>query len=80
MEMSAVVGAPTHRGTVGTLAVRATTESDAAPHEFIPYMIDLHVDSCFPFDKLVTTCPLADIIRAVDEQHAERCIKPVLLP
>ncbi|MGE0487089.1 MAG: NAD(P)-dependent alcohol dehydrogenase [Gammaproteobacteria bacterium] len=60
--------------------IKGITEGDVDPQAFIPRMVDLHLAGRFPFDRLVTTYPLADINRAVDDQHAGRCIKPVLLP
>ena len=58
---------------------RPQVSDDSEPDEFIPQLMELHLQGRFPFDRLVTTYPLADINRAVQEQHAGLCIKPVLL-
>lgn len=59
---------------------RGIIEGDSDPDTFIPQLMDLFLQGRFPFDRLVTTYPLADINRAVAEQHQGLCIKPVLLP
>ncbi|ARU04654.1 NAD(P)-dependent alcohol dehydrogenase [Comamonas serinivorans] len=59
---------------------RGIIEGDSDPDVFIPQLIDLFRQGRFPFDRLITTYPLADINRAVAEQHQGLCIKPVLLP
>ena len=62
------------------LTIKGITEGDVDPASFIPRMIELHMAGRFPFDKLVTRYPLAEINRAIEEQHHGRCIKPVLIP
>lgn len=59
---------------------RGIIEGDSDPDTFIPQLMALHLQGRFPFDRLVTTYPLADINRAVAEQQQGLCIKPVLLP
>src|SRR6516225_5231563 len=39
------------------LTIRGIVEGDADPQTFIPYMLDLHRQGEFPFDKLITTMP-----------------------
>jgi aryl-alcohol dehydrogenase len=55
-------------------------EGDSTPSEFIPELIRLHLDGNFPFEKMVSTYPFADINQAIDDQKNGRCVKPVLLP
>jgi len=62
------------------LRVKGITEGDVDPAQFIPRMVDLHLEGRFPFDRLVAKYPLADINRAIEDQHAGRCVKPVLCP
>lgn len=59
-------------------SIHGVTEGDADPQVFIPRLIDLHREGRFPFDRLITKYPLAEINRAVDDQHAGRCVKAVL--
>ncbi|WP_063007672.1 NAD(P)-dependent alcohol dehydrogenase [Nocardia kruczakiae] len=60
------------------LSVRGITEGDADPHAFIPQLLDLHREGRFPFDKLITTMPLAQINEAVEAQHRGEAVKVVL--
>ncbi|MGD9662929.1 MAG: NAD(P)-dependent alcohol dehydrogenase [Porticoccaceae bacterium] len=62
------------------IKVMGITEGDADPAQFIPEMVDLHMDGRFPFDKLCKTFAFDDINAAVTEQLKGGCIKPVLLP
>jgi aryl-alcohol dehydrogenase len=62
------------------LTIRGIVEGDADPQTFIPYLIDLHSQGKFPFDKLITTMPLAQINEAVDAQHRGEILKAVLTP
>ncbi len=101
--IAAALGALTHRGTLGLLAVPASaedatlkldvvsllmlgirvkgiTEGDVDPASFIPRMVELHLAGRFPFDRLIAKYPLADINQAIEDQHAGRCVKPVLCP
>ncbi|MDO7842667.1 NAD(P)-dependent alcohol dehydrogenase [Sphingomonas sp. CA1-15] len=55
-------------------------EGDTDLDGFIPELIALHRAGHFPFDKLVTTYPLAEINAAVAAQHRGDCIKAVLIP
>lgn len=58
--------------------VMGIIEGDSQPSSFIPHLMQLHLEGRFPVDRLVATYPFADINRAIDDQHAGRCIKPVL--
>lgn len=62
------------------LGIRGIVEGDAVPQTFIPYLLDLHSQGKFPFDKLITTMPLAQINEAVAAQHRGDVIKVVLKP
>lgn len=67
-------------GAMGSgLTMRGIIEGDSEPDVFIPQLMSLYLEGRFPFDRLATTYPLADINRAIKEQHEGRCIKPVLL-
>lgn len=62
------------------LTIRGIVEGDADPQTFIPYLLDLHRQGKFPFDKLITTMPLAQINEAVTAQHRGEVLKVVLTP
>jgi aryl-alcohol dehydrogenase len=62
------------------LTIRGIVEGDADPQTFIPYLLDLHSQGKFPFDKLITTMPLARINEAVEAQHRGEILKAVLTP
>jgi aryl-alcohol dehydrogenase len=62
------------------LTIRGIVEGDADPKKFIPYLLDLHSQGRFPFDKLITTMPLAQINEAVEAQHRGEVLKAVLTP
>ena len=62
------------------LTIRGIVEGDADPQTFIPYLLDLHSQGKFPFDKLITTMPLAQINEAVEAQHRGEVLKAVLTP
>jgi len=62
------------------LTIRGIVEGDADPQTFIPYLLDLHRQGKFPFDKLITTMPLAQINEAVDALHRGAVLKVVLTP
>jgi aryl-alcohol dehydrogenase len=62
------------------LTIRGIVEGDADPQTFIPYLLDLHSQGKFPFDKLITTMPLAQINEAVAAQHRGEVLKVVLTP
>lgn len=62
------------------ITVRGIVEGDANPQTFIPYLLDLHRQGKFPFDKLITTMPLAEINEAVAAQLRGEILKVVLVP
>jgi aryl-alcohol dehydrogenase len=59
--------------------VRGIVEGEADPQTFIPYLLDLHRQGRFPFDKLITTFPFSQINEAVQAQLDGSAIKAVLL-
>lgn len=62
------------------LTVRGIVEGDSDPKTFIPYLLDLHAQGRFPFDRLITTMPLSQINEAIEVQHRGEAIKIVLTP
>lgn len=58
--------------------VRGIIEGDAIPDLFIPRLIELYRQGKFPFDRMITYYPFADINRAVEDMEKGRVIKPVL--
>jgi aryl-alcohol dehydrogenase len=62
------------------LTIRGIVEGDAEPQTFIPYLLDLHRQGKFPFEKLITTMPLAQINEAVAAQLRGEVLKVVLTP
>ncbi len=55
-------------------------EGDSDPQVFIPELIAHHAAGRFPFDRLITTFPLAEINEALAAQARGECIKVVLIP
>jgi aryl-alcohol dehydrogenase len=53
-------------------------EGDAVPDVFIPYLLELHVQGRFPFDKMVKFYPLRLINRAFRDSDRGRTIKPII--
>jgi aryl-alcohol dehydrogenase len=62
------------------LTIRGIVEGDSDPKTFIPYLLDLHSQGKFPFDKLITTMPLDQINEAVAALHRGDILKAVLTP
>ena len=63
----------------GGRQLRGILGGDAAPRLFLPRLIEYWRQGRFPFDRLLTFYPFADIARAFDDIHHGRAIKPVLL-
>jgi aryl-alcohol dehydrogenase len=59
--------------------IHNVVEGDAVPQTFIPQLIALHERGLFPYDRLITTYPFADIERAVADTRSGAAIKAVLL-
>lgn len=55
-------------------------EGDSQPDKFIPQMIKWYREGRFPFDRLLTRYALTQINEAIADQHAGRCVKPLLIP
>jgi aryl-alcohol dehydrogenase len=62
----------------GGRTVRGITEGDAMPASFIPYLIELHRQQRFPFDKLVQFFPLKQINIAMAKAASGEVVKPVI--
>jgi aryl-alcohol dehydrogenase len=60
--------------------VKGIIEGDAVPQTFIPRLVELWRQGRFPYDRLITTYPLAEINRAEEDVNAGKVVKPVLLP
>jgi aryl-alcohol dehydrogenase len=52
---------------------------DAVPDVFIPYLVEIHRQGRFPFDKLITRYPLRQINRAFADSRRGKAIKPVVI-
>jgi aryl-alcohol dehydrogenase len=63
----------------GGRSLKGVLGGDADPHSFIPMLIAHWREGRFPFDRLLTAYPFADIARAFDDARGGRVIKPVLL-
>jgi aryl-alcohol dehydrogenase len=59
--------------------VSGIVEGDSNPDEFIPELIALYKNGKFPFDKLVTKMPFAEINEAVRTQTQGEAVKVVLV-
>jgi len=64
---------------VGGLTTRGTHQGDSVPRVMIPYLIQLWRAGKFPFDKMLTTFEFEELQKALDETHAGRVIKPLLV-
>jgi len=62
---------------LGGLSIRGIVQGDSVPGQFIPRLIDLHMQGRFPFDKLVTKYPFEKINDAIEDQANGRVAKPV---
>jgi aryl-alcohol dehydrogenase len=62
----------------GGRTIRGIVQGDSLPHQFIPYLIDLHVSGDFPFDKLIRYYEFADINQAAADSHSGKTVKPVI--
>jgi aryl-alcohol dehydrogenase len=59
---------------------RGIIEGDSDIDPFLEELMALYLAGRFPFDRIVTRSKLLDINPAIDDQHAGRCTKPVLIP
>lgn len=70
----------TTRGLFDRVAsLHGIVQGHSVPRSFIPKLIQFHAEGRFPFERLVTTYPFADIDRAISDAEAGKVIKPVLL-
>jgi aryl-alcohol dehydrogenase len=58
--------------------VKGILGGDAIPDLFIPKLIELYCRGRFPFDRLITFYPFAEINQAVEDMEMGHVIKPVL--
>ena len=63
----------------GGRQLRGILGGDAHPGLFIPKLLDYWRQGRFPFDRLLTFYPFAEIDRAFADAHSGKAIKPVLL-
>ena len=63
----------------GGKQLRGILGGDAHPGLFIPRLIEFWRQGRFPFDRLLTFYPFAEIARAFEDAHSGKAIKPVLL-
>ena len=63
----------------GGKQLRGILGGDAHPALFIPKLAEFWRQGRFPFDRLLTFYPFADIARAFEDAHSGKAIKPVLL-
>lgn len=63
----------------GGRQLRGILGGDAHPGLFLPKLIDYWRQGRFPFDRLLTFYPFAEIDRAFADVHSGKAIKPVLL-
>jgi aryl-alcohol dehydrogenase len=61
------------------VTITGIVEGDSDPDVFIPHLLELHRAGRFPFDKLITTRPFAEINEAVAAQHRGEAVKIVLV-
>jgi aryl-alcohol dehydrogenase len=63
----------------GGRQLRGILGGDAHPGLFIPRLVEFWRQGRFPFDRLLTFYPFAEIARAFADAHSGKAIKPVLL-
>jgi aryl-alcohol dehydrogenase len=55
-----------------------TVEGNSTPAQIVPQILALHNQGRFPFDRMITTYPFAEINRAIADTEAGLCVKAVL--
>jgi len=60
------------------LKVRGVTEGDSVPQEFIPRLLNLHLEGRFPLDRLVKYYDFESINEALEDQESGATIKPIV--
>lgn len=63
----------------GGRQLRGILGGDAHPGLFVPRLVEFWRQGRFPFDRLLTFYPFAEIARAFEDAHSGKAIKPVLL-
>ena len=63
----------------GGKQLRGILGGDAHPGLFVPKLAEFWRQGRFPFDRLLTFYPFAEIARAFEDAHSGKAIKPVLL-
>ena len=63
----------------GGRQLRGILGGDANPRTFLPQLAEYWRQGRFPFDRLLTFYPFAEIGRAFADAHSGAAIKPVLL-
>jgi aryl-alcohol dehydrogenase len=63
----------------GGKQLRGILGGDAHPGQFVPRLAEFWRQGRFPFDRLLTFYPFAEIARAFEDAHSGKAIKPVLL-
>jgi aryl-alcohol dehydrogenase len=58
--------------------LRGIVEGDSTPRIFIPRLIELYVQGRFPFDKLVTFYPFANLNDAIADSETGKVVKAVV--
>jgi Zn-dependent alcohol dehydrogenase len=61
------------------VTLKPVVEGDANPQTFVPKMLALHAAGKFPFDKLITKFPFAQINEAMQATERGEVVKPVLV-
>lgn len=56
-----------------------TVEGNSTPAQLIPRLIGLHQQGRFPWDRMITRYPFAEINQAMADTEQGRCIKAVLM-
>ncbi len=62
------------------LTVKGIIEGSSHPEIFIPELMAYYKNGQLPVDDLIKTYALSDIDKAVDDHHAGKCVKAVLIP
>lgn len=62
----------------GGRTVRGVMEGDSVPQDFIPYLVELHQQGRFPFDRLVQFFTLDEINSAMSKAASGEVVKPIV--
>ncbi|HMQ56684.1 MAG TPA: NAD(P)-dependent alcohol dehydrogenase [Anaerolineae bacterium] len=58
--------------------IRGVVAGHSVPDLFIPQLIRLYLEGCFPFDRLIKFYPFAEINQAIADSESGATVKPVL--